>query len=391
MRFIYITGLAFLAGFLIYNCTGNKETATNEGPKPSDVSLVLNPQSIYNADSIKWAMNAADDQQRGESRKLFLQGLDFLANKNNPKESVDFFKQSICYYPDEKNYMHLFKAYIATGDMVNAEMTNKILTDLTELWGIEYYEIEFNRALIAASQKDTSGCMEALSSAAMEGFVFKERIADEKLFAFLHDYTPYQSFFITNFGNDEKLTRALFKSFVNFIPDVELPLGINNDSAGIYNYDKYIHYNYAAFIPGMEEGQFSRDVTNEYMYVGKFKLEGGYAVIYKAYMVIADTLNPVKTFLATYDTTGKLVENEMIGCFCSPSSSMGFTINKDLSINITNYKTNWEADPLEAGYAGNKITGVEEEKSTLIIVDKGGVLKREEVAKTTESVVKSGG
>lgn len=367
------------AVFVFSYCSSEKPTQIKQ-EKKINIPYVLNPESIYLPDSILLATEKATSAQKSESRKLFMQGLDLLVNKNNPAASIEFFKESILYYPDEKNYMYLFKAYVNTSDVNNAESVNQILEKLIEDWKIDYFELSYNRALISAVDKDTNACIGNLSEAVMEGFMFKDRITNEKLFSFMSDYLPFQSFVASNFGSDEKLNRLLFKAFLKVYPDLNLPYAINYDSVGYFDYDKYIDYNFAVLIPGMNDDRFSRDVTNEYMYVGKTKLEGGYAFIYKSYMTIADTLNPVKTYVVTYDTAGKMIENELIGCFCSPSESKAFVINKDLSITIIDYKTNWQFDPLEKGYAGNSITSTDEEKKTLITIDKSGVLKREEIA-----------
>ena len=108
-------------------------------------------------------------------------------------------------------------------------------------------------------------------------------------------------------------------------------------------------------------------------------------------MAIADTLNPVKTYVVTYDTLGTMIENEMIGCLCSPTETKAFVINADLTITIKDYTTNWEFDPLDKGYAGNKITGTTEDGKSTIGLEKNGSLKREGVANSTGTVTKSGG
>ena len=381
MRNLSILLIAVMFSF----CSSEKQTKTKI-EKPVKVSYVLKIENIYDTTFIKSALIKATREQKEESRKLFLQGLDLIANKNNAAASVEFFKESICYYPDEKNYLHLFKASVNSGDTASSNKLNRMLTNMAETWHIEYYEIDFNNALISAVNKDTSDCMSNLNVAVMDGFVFKDRVSDEKLFLFMKDYLPFQSFIASNFGSDEKLNKILFKAFVKYYPNIELPLSLNSDSIAMFDMDHYIDYNFATLIPGMNDGRFSRDVTNEYMYVGKFKLEAGYAFIYKSFMAIADTLNPVKTFVVTYDTLGNMKENEMIGCYCSPTSSKTFVINKDLTINTIAYKTNWENDPLDKGYAGNKIISTEEESKTQVTIDKNGILKREGLAKTTTSV-----
>lgn len=368
--------LLTLTTVVFIQCSSDKpqQVQSLQGKKNSNIPHALDSMAMYDTTAIHMALAKADRHQKTESRKLFLQGLDLLANKNKPAESIALFKESILYYPDEKNYLHLFKAYVYSGDTTNAMAVNGFIETQAPKWGLEYYEIDFNYALIAAVKKDTAACMMTLSDALMNGFVFRERITEEPLFKFMENTVRYQSFIASNFGSDEKLKAMLFKAFLEYFPDLELPYTVTADSARSFNYDRYIDYNYAIFIPDMQSGEFSRDVTNEYMYVGKMKLENGYAFVYKSFLAIADTLNPVKTYVVTYDTTGTQVANEMIGCFCSPTESKGFVINKDLSIDITDYTTNWETDPLENGYANNKIKSIEESGKTMYRIDKNGTL-----------------
>jgi hypothetical protein len=364
-------------------CSGDKPQQVQAigGKKNINVPHVMDLANMYDTTAINTALLKADRHQKTESRKLFLQGLDLLVNKNKPAESVELFKESILFYPDEKNYLHLFKAYIYSSDTTNAERLAEFINTQAPKWGLEYYEIDFNYALIAAVKKDTNSVLSTLSDALMNGFVFKDRITEEPLFKFLDNSFRYQSFIANNFGSDEKLNRILFKALIAYFPDLELPYAIMADSARSFSYDKYIDYNYAIFIPDMEDGRFARDVTNEYMYVGKTKLENGYAFVYKSFLAIADTLNPVKTFIVTYDSVGTRIANEMIGCFCSPTESKSFVINKDLSINITEFTTNWETDPLESGYANNKIISTTESAKVIMVIDKDGTLssRKEEV------------
>jgi hypothetical protein len=368
--------LLVLTALVITYCSSDKpqQIVSLQGKKNINVPHALDSTAIFDTTAINMALIKADRHQKTESRKLFLQGLDLLANKNKPSESIALFKESILYYPDEKNYLHLLKAYAYSGDTTNAMALNEFIETQAPKWGLEYYEIDFNYALIAAVKKDTNICMMTLGDALMNGFVFKERITEEPLFKFMENSLRFQSFVANNFGSDEKLQRMLYKAFVEYFPDLELPYAVTADSARTFNYDRYIDYNYALFIPGMESGEFSRDVTNEYMYVGKTKLDNGYAFLYRSFTAIADTLNPVHTYIVTYDFIGKMISNEMIGCFCSPMESKGFVINKDLSIHITEYSTNWETDPLENGYANNKIISSEESGKRIFIIDQNGTL-----------------
>lgn len=386
MKYLNLLKLGLLSFILISCSTDNtKKVTAFKGKRNLQVEYSIEETDMYDTTAISIALKSADRHQKTESRKYFLQGLDLLVNKNKPSESVEFFKESILYYPDEKNYLHLFKAYIYSYDTTNATVLSQFIESQSQKWGMEYYETDYNNALLAGAKMDAKLCVIKLMDAYMNGFVFKERITEEPLFKFMEDDLNFQSFIAANFGSDEKLTRAILRSFVSYYPDLELPY---MDSVQAFNYDQYIDYNYSSLIPGMDDGRFSRDVSNEYMYVGKTKLENGYAFIYKSYMAIADTLNPVKAYVITYDSLGTMVANEMIGCFCSPTESKGFTINKDLSITITDYQTNWETDPIENGYAGNKIKSVETVGKTILMIQNNGALKPKEDEVATASAPK---
>lgn len=380
MKFIY--PLLALCLFILASCSNEKPAKVSAHKKQKKVPYALVPDSIYRPVAIEKALAAATPTQKAESRKLFMNGLDLLANKNNPKASIEFFKEAIFYYPDEKSYSHLLEAYIKNGDADPADSVNTLIQDK-----IDYAESIFNRALIAGLRKDENACVGELSEALMQGFAFKDRIVNEPIFDFLKDNRTYQSLVVTYLGNDDKIRRNLFNAFVKAFPDLKLPYAMPVDSVKTFNYDSYINYDFAMFIPGMEDGRFSRDVSREFMMVGKFKTESGVALLYKDYEMIADTLNPVDLNIIIYDTAGVMISNQSIACFCSPLESRGVVINKDKSIDITTYSTKWETDPLEKGYAGNKIVSTEAVESQKLQIRADN--KLQELAKR-ETVASSG-
>jgi hypothetical protein len=354
MKKSLIPALLLILPLWFTRCSEVKPEQITARKEPS-VQYVLNTEYIFNRDSITVAKARATAVQKAESRKYFMTGLDLLANKGEASSSVEYFREAICFYPDEKNYQHLFSAYLKSGNLVLADSTNRIMYQ----W-LDESESALNNALMAAVIRDTSDCMENLEYVIMNGFAFKERITEEKLFDFIKDSPAFQALMISGFGDDEKMRKNLFVAFLKDIPNISIPFEMPVDSTRSFNFDSYINYDYASFIPGMEDTRFARDVTNEYMFVGKFKCEGGYAVIYKSYEMIADTLNPVMVNLITYDSLGKVAGQQLIGCYCSPLESKGFKIYEDLSFDVRTYKSNWRTDPLENGYAGNEVMSREQ-------------------------------
>lgn len=387
MRYIYLA-ISVVLTFVLCFCTGGKESINDVKENPL-VSKRLSEEGIYLKDSAEFAINAASDLQKNESRKLFLRAMDLLNNKQNPSESVVLFKDALRYYPENRIYFYLTKAFIMLNDVVNSRKTNDMAYSLGYN---DEYEVMFNDALISALNKDTMNCIYSLEEAIRFGFLNKTKITEEKHFDFLRDHPSYISLIVNNFGDEEKLKARLFKNYIKSIPEMQTPFELAIDSVSVRGNDTYINYDYAVFVPGMEDGRFSRDVTNEYLYVGKLNLENqGYAVIYKTYFAIADTLNPVRIYVQTYDSLGKTIDNEMIGCYCSPTNSQSFKILSDNTIEIIGYTYKWKDDPLEKGYAGNQIISFDIAKPEKIQITGDGSIKREGLAVQQIENTKQGG
>jgi hypothetical protein len=374
----YINGLIAICLISVLTfCTGEKE-AIKETGQSNFVSKRLSESAIFVKDSIEYGRLVASSLQIDESRKCFLKGVDLLINKRYAKESIGLFTEAIRYFPDERYFFYLTKAFISIGDADRAKNSNMMCLE----YNYEpYYEVAFNDALISAIRNDTTRCLDNLNSAIYEGFLNKDKIINEKLFDFIRDDDRYISMIVNTFNDDKKLRAMLFKNYLKLIPDLNLPFIESIDSVANHSNEKYINYDYAVFIPEMENSRFSRDVTNEYLYVGKINLENNYfAVVYKTYFAIADTLNPTSTYIITYDSLGSVIDNEIIGCFCSPTTSQVFTIGADFTIESSEYTYKWKNDPIEKGYAGNKIESFEVAKAKQIQLGELGIIKRISIA-----------
>lgn len=379
MKYIYGIIAICLISVLTF-CTGEKQTV-NENTKSNEVAKLLSENAMYNVDSIQHGLKIVTEIQKNEGRKYFLRAMDLLVNEKKATESIVLFKDAIRYFPDGRMFLFLTKAYIELNDTDNASKINEICYRI----GCDsYYELPFNDALINAIKKDTANCIASLNEAIYEGFLNKDKIVNEKRFDFIRDDARYVSMIVNTFNNDAKLKALLFKNYLKLIPDLNLPFTESIDSVGNRLDGRYINYDYAVFIPEMEDGRFSRDVTNEYMHVGKIKLENSYyAVVYKTYFAIADTLNPTKTYVITYDSVGTIVDDEVIGCFCSPTTSQSFTIGTDMTIESSEYIYKWKNDPIEKGYAGNQIESFEVSKAKQIQLGEAGTIKRISIAGST--------
>jgi hypothetical protein len=73
----------------------------------------------------------------------------------------------------------------------------------------------------------------------------------------------------------------------------------------------------------------------------------------------SDTLPPVTTYFATFDSTGKKIDGIVFACQCSPDRFKVGTMDLDKNIEIKEYKNIWMNDPQKDGYLGNEVIGKE--------------------------------
>jgi hypothetical protein len=336
--------------------------ACNSGSKQSSKSLeqkkvakLLSENSIFMDDSVKFYTSKANRDQITKAKMLFYQGLDMLVNKKNAAEGIKLFKESALYNPDGKTYYYLANAFIDNGDTSNV---SKALYLASQLGYEQQDEITYTYARMSGLLGDTATAFDQLNGAFQMGFVNKKRIETDRCFDKIRNLEAFEAIMISNFKDEVTLKAKLFKSFLAEFPDASFPMEIQKDSISYTENIRAINYDFASFIIGMEDGRFSRDVTNEYLMVGKFKTDKNInAVIYKTITAIVDTLQPVEIKIATYDSLGNVLAELTIGNFEVPATLALGSIDTNGIITVKHYTIKWKTDPTENGYAGNQRMG----------------------------------
>jgi tetratricopeptide (TPR) repeat protein len=352
-KFLFLLlSFAFIAG-----CTGEKNNSATGGGfvTAKVVPVLLEEQYIFNADTAMARSLRVSKDQLIKAKQLFMKGLDFYINQKNGAESAKLFRESILYNPDYQTYTYLGNAYIDMGDTLRADsaLTDYEMPDAERLYA---------KARLYAIKKDPASAISTLTDAFAYGFFNRKRLENDKVFGKLRSEPGYESIVVTYLKDDAKLQAAFFKRFLDSAPNIPLPYSFEKDSikatqAGI-GIAQAIDYNFAAFVPGMEDSRFSRDVSNSYYMVGKLKLDNGnFAVIYKSVMVIVDTLPSVDVNIAVYDSLGNVGEVRALARFELPESLSTGTIDENKVIITKDFKIKWKTDPLENGYAGNEYMG----------------------------------
>jgi len=338
---------------LLFSCTSEKSNSAGARfLTPKVVDKLLTETYIFNYDSAYKAMERVSKDQTTKGRQLFMQGLDQYINQKNAVAAIKLFRESVLYYPDLKTYNYLANAYIDIQDTLRAD--SSIMFD-----GMGDYETDYTYARLNALKKDTASAISFLGNAFAEGFSNKKRFENDKIFDYLRGQRGFVSLIVAYLKNDEKLRETLFRSFLATAPEIKLPFSLQRDSICYTGMEtNSINYDFAAFVSGMEDSRFSRDVSNEYFMVGKIKFnQGHYAVVYKSVMIIADTLPPVDVKMAIFDSLGNLLDEKLFAQYQLPGTLLTGMVDTDNTIRIMEHTMKWKFDPLEEGYSENEYLG----------------------------------
>jgi tetratricopeptide (TPR) repeat protein len=344
---------------LLFSCSSEKNNAAGGKFLSSKVvDKLITEADIFKQDSIlKWIDKATRDQIT-KGKQLYMQGLDLYINQKNAAGAIKLFRESILYYPDPETYTYLGNAYVDTGDTIYAD------SSLFSLYQPDQ-NLMYAFARLSALKKDTARAIESLAEAFAYGFSNKKKFENDKIFDYLRSERGFVALVVNYLKNDEKLKETLFKSFLASAPELKLPFVMMKDSIfesdmqAMYKMNS-INYDFAAFISGMEDGRFSRDVSNLYFMVGRFDAGNNtQAVIYKSVIIMADTLPPVEVKMATFDSLGNLIEEITFGQFTLPETLLTGTIDENKVITLKESKMKWKKNPLDEGYAGNEYEGEE--------------------------------
>jgi len=369
---------------LLFSCSSEKNNATGgKFLSTKVIDKLITEADIFKQDSIlKWLEKASHDQIT-KAKQLYMQGLDLYINQKNAAGAIKLFCESILYYPDPGTYVYLGNAYVDMGDTTYAD------SSLFSLYQPDQ-DLMYAFARLSALKKDTSRAIEDLAEAFAYGFSNKKKFENDKVFDYLRNEQGFVALVVNYMKNDEKLKETLFKSFLASAPELKLPFMMMKDSIfepdmqAMYKMNS-INYDFAAFIGGMEDSRFSRDVSNVYYMVGRFDAGNNtQAVIYKTVIVMADTLPPVTVMLAVFDSLGNLIEEITFGQFTLPETLLTGTIDENKVITLKESKMKWKKNPLDEGYVDNEYEGEELVSEKKYIIDNSGHI----VLSTDDKVVK---
>lgn len=333
------------------------------------VNLIrLTKDNIYDkklvGDAIFDAHELQIDSLKKKSNKLFMAGVNLYKNKKDPAGAIPMLKQSLLEFPTVETYYEIGIALMdEQATKTGSERSQDLREALQALQVAEYLHYQplsnvyYNMAcadnLLANDSIhpiDKPGvnynnqAVFDLRNAYMNGFSDSAMLkSDSRLKSVLKTDSYKQMIAELNAQKRTDKAQTVFDMFKAQFKPLRQPFVIPLDSVSMPNYKNFISFDFARFIPEMENTEFGRDVSHDYYAVGKLAETPLYtAIIYTSteFYEIGD-LEPVYTKLVTYNTQGFVIDSRIISCMPSPEKIKAVSIENNL-ITTQEYKVTWK-------------------------------------------------
>ncbi len=370
-----------VATFII-SCTN---VQTNYVAKVKLLSLtaddIFNQELVY--DVIFDSEELKIDSLKTKSRQLFLQGIDLYKNKKKPEEAISLFKQSILVFPDAKTYYELGNA------LLDSKQTTTDLKSSNASMAIDAYKVaeylNFQPTSIILYKKacatnmlgnqSEASVVYILEEAFEKGFSDLELLAKDENINSIMNTTEFKKMLDRIALKKVNNPNTLFSMFIESFPAVTTNFyEINYDAVGRTNSNQSISYEYAKFVPEMQNTSFGREVSHDFFFAAKVSESEKYtAVLYSSVNFWGEEMQPVATKLVTYNKEGNIISSILFaGQFSSEKIKTGKIENN--KIILADYNRVWKYPITEVSFGENEVAKYDlVAKSTFIIEDSGNI------------------
>lgn len=353
--------------------------------------LKLDTKHIYDKglvyDVIFDSEEANPDSLKNKSRELFLKAIDTYKNKEQPGIAVDIFKASILAFPEAKTYYELGNALLDTEVLYNMQEAIEAYEvaehlHFQPLSNVHYkkacaYNMLYNSPLADAKKKNSYyyRAIDHLRQAFNNGYFDTTALRNDPRINHLVSTKEYKRMVMEIMGQQEsKPVNALFDMFRNSFPVSSGSLEIPLMKVDMQDYRESINYDYARFIPEMENVSFGRDVSHDFFYVARIAETSNYtALVYSSISFWEEEMQPVHTTLATYNNEGEIISKKLISCQCSAEKIKIATV-EDRVITVQDYKRIWELPIDKVGFYDNKVKDHELIAEAKFRIDETGMI-----------------
>lgn len=356
---------------LLVACGGKKNINNNVENNKS----TLSQSDLFNKEVVNDFIQKADKESQQEAKKIFLTGVDQYRNRKQLDSAVTSFKNSICIFPFAKTYYELGNVCMDKNDLKTAIDAYKMAENLA-------YEpislVLYNLSCAYSKSENVEQSLKYLQLSIENGYTNIDHIMSDSDLVFVRADANFNETVKTSMEGNSSSEAVLFSMYKSHFTQLPMPYTIDEGSGQTIDFNKTISYDYDDFVPGMIDAEFSRDVGDEYFYVGLLQQNDKFvALLYSQAGMWAEN-PPVHTYLATYQTEkGKLIDFEKVAGMEYYSDSLRTAvINSDLSVEVKYFIQEWEKNPDDYGYGkDNKRTALNQVAVKNYRIDSNGNIK----------------
>ncbi|MDB5258317.1 MAG: hypothetical protein JWM14_3012 [Chitinophagaceae bacterium] len=331
------------------------------------------------------------DSLKNKSRTLFLSGIDEYKNKKNIRKAIDLFKESILVFPDAKTYYELGNALL---DFNRIDLAKEALEayevadhlDFQPKFNINYKEacannLLYNTAVTEEKENYLYETLASLRNAFYNGFIDTLQLKNDSRINSIMLHPDYREILLdAQIARGKDSPNTLFELFKNAFPSSQTKaFEIDKSNVEMNNYDQSISYDFASFIPEMENTGFGREVSRDYFYVAKVAETPAYtALVYRSMSFYGNDMQPVYATLVTFDPEGEIIAKKIIACQCSAEKIKEAKIENNI-ITIHDYKRKWEQPIGKIDFKDNKIVDYELQAKVVYKIEDTGKITDQDV------------
>ena len=358
-------------GFFLVAC-GSKKTSDTAKDDTKTVQLAEN--DIFNKDVVNKFISSADKNVQQEAKKEFLTGVDQYRNRQKLDSAIQTFRHSITVYPFAKTYYELGNVYMDKKNFKTAIDAYKMAEALS-------YEpvslVLYNMSCAYSMSENAEQSLKYLQLAIENGYTNLDHIMSDEDLVFVRKDGNFNETVKTAMAGNTSSDAVMFSMFKSHFASLTLPYKMDEEKSQQIDFQKSISYDYDEFVPGMVDAEFSRDVGDEYFYVGKVTETDKYVALLYSQAGMWAEKPPVHIYLATYQPDkGKIIDFEKVAGLEYYSDSLRTAVIKeDASVEVKYFTQEWEKNPDDYGYDNNKRTALNQVATKNFKIDATGHIK----------------
>lgn len=382
----YSIVLTYLIGtFLVVACSGpSQEHILKVQLQKLTFKTMYDKNLVYDVVFDSEELNV--DSVKKIAGGLFLQGVDLFKNKRNPGAAVVKFKSSILTFPDAKTYYELGCALAAGGfsEAVREEAIDAFEVALHlhfEPIANVHYKIacvKYQNYLRDPEKWSMWYVINPLEDSFKAGRFDTVAVAHDPMLKGITEQPMYKSLVLQMVAQNRHGS-GLFDLYKQAFTNNLESFTLTPEKVEMADFKQSINYDFAKFVPEMENTSFDREVSNDFYFVGSVKQTDLYhAFLYTSVAFSGEEMQPTQTYLVVYDNEGEIISKKMVGCQCTAEKIKTFSLDKG-TIKITDMKRNWEKPIDDVPFDENKIIGYDVLAKAIFTIDDSGKITNQDV------------